>query len=94
MSNQWDGKERRAHSELSERVERVEQSVCCLKTSMEEFHKEYGDILRETLEASRSRAKLKAAVAEKLVTGGIWAALAFLALAAWEWVKNHIGGSP
>lgn len=61
----------------------------CVQETWEAFQNDYGSLLKETLTARATRAKLWSAAMEKLVTNGIWAAIVLLGLALW----NHFLGS-
>ena len=54
------------------------------------FHNKYADFLDLLIEREQNRKKLSQAIIEKSMTGAIWAVLVFLAVASWEWAKNHI----
>jgi len=75
---------------VEERVERMENTLECIKRNTDQFHNGYGDLLRELLESRARKEKLKTAAMERLVSGGIWGVVIFIGFACWEWLRTHI----
>jgi uncharacterized protein YabN with tetrapyrrole methylase and pyrophosphatase domain len=92
--NDYHGEERRKddpwREQMEERMTRMEGAVSCIKRHGEEFNEMYGSILKETLEARATRAKLWAVATEELVRKGIWAALLVLGAAVLLGSKEYL----
>jgi len=97
----WDGVDRRApdpwRTQLEGRMREMEKDLRetrkdmrCVQETWEAFQRDYGDLLKETLKARADRAKLWSAATEKLVSNGIWAAIALLALALWNYFIGNL----
>lgn len=79
------------HEELAERVGILEVQVDGLVKAFPgadiDGHRRYHQALIDEIE---DRRKLRRAVIEKLASGGAWAALVFIALAVWQYAKDHL----
>lgn len=75
--------------EVDKKLFEQAKNIKCLKEGWEGFLATYGELLKDTLEAKARKERLWEAAMTKLVTGGLWAAALFLALAAY---KAFVGG--
>lgn len=70
--------------EVDKKLFELNKNQRCLKEGFDKFQETYGELLKDTLESRARKAKLWEAAVTKLVTGGIWAAVIFLLLAAYK----------
>jgi predicted transcriptional regulator len=76
--------------DIAQRLDRLQQDLNELKTAWTQHVAEYGDLLKHTKTSADERIKLRAAVIEKTIGGAIWAAVVFLAIAVWSYIREHI----
>lgn len=55
-----------------------------------EFISEHREFIRTFVERESRKNRLREVVTEKLVTGGAWAIIVFLAYSSWDFIKNQL----
>jgi hypothetical protein len=68
----------------------TQRSLKCVHTTWEAHLVEYGDILKEAKNVSRSRAQLRMAIAEKSIVALVWAMLLVVGYALWNYIKSEL----
>lgn len=74
---------------LSDRLDKIEASLDCIRKARQDFDRQYGDLLKETLDARALRSKLWATATEELVRKGVWFAAVALIIGAAAMAKSH-----
>ena len=82
--------ERRNNSDICERLSSIETVLRDHLAADALFMEKYGGLIDLLLVRETTSAKLRQVVIEKLITGGMWAFVIFLALASWEFVKRML----
>ena len=60
------------------------------REKIEEQQARYQEFLDMLIEREKARARIRQAVIEKSLAGLIWAVIAFVGTAAWQWVQARI----
>lgn len=68
----------------------IQRDIRCVHTTWDSHVAEYGDLLKASKAAHETTKKLKSAVAEKSLTGLVWALIVLVAIAIWDYVKSSV----
>ena len=74
---------RRSQLELNKKVD-------CIVESIHTFQETWEGTLKVAKDNQIQNAQLKQALIEKGLVGSVWAVMAFLAYASWEYVRAHL----
>jgi len=86
----YNGPERRTNWVTKQEFQELVIEVRTLSDNWKKHLDIYEEFLKTSLTEKLEKQELRKAITEKVVTGGVWATLIFLAMAAWDYLKTHV----